>query len=467
MRKHTPGSLILIAGVAMSLWRYAAADITAFVNATLIDGTGQSAQIESTVLIQNDVIIGVGTNLAIPKLANIHDASGKWIVPGLIDAHAHFFESGRIYTKPGTIDLTHLVPYPEEVAWMRARVPTTLRSYLCAGVTGTLSAGGPRFEFDVRSQARSMPDAPSVFVAHGVVTQIPSDHMFPRFDGDTPLRTIHDPTSARAAIDQGADWQADLIKTGYIGGNLAAVEKDLIALHGPIVEAARGHGLPVTTHVTELEAARALVESGVDSLQHVPMDTPIDDAFIALLKSRGVIVVPTLAVFPRTFVELYTKSIQLEEIETRCGDPQVIRTWTEIDDLPTVPSDTLEQFKAGVVLATRNTRRLYDAGVPLAAGSDAGNPGLVHGASLHYELKLLASMGMSPLDVIQAATLHSAMVTGQSAQYGTVEVGKKADFLVLNSNPLTDIRNLADIHNIIRHGIQFSQDELATKVHMK
>ena len=109
--------------------------VTALVGATLIDGTGAAPLADAVLLVDGTDITAAGAraDVAVPEGARIVDVAGKWLVPGLIDAHVHFMESGRIYTKPGQIDLTHLVPYDEEVAWMQQRVPVTLTSYMCAG----------------------------------------------------------------------------------------------------------------------------------------------------------------------------------------------------------------------------------------------------------------------------------------------------------------------------------------------
>ena len=442
---------------------------TAFVGATLIDGNGGDPVTNATVVISGDRILAAGDSaeVEIPTGAETVTVDGKYIVPGLIDAHAHFMESGRIYTSPGRLDLTHLVTYEEEIAWMKARVPVTLQSYLCAGVTGTLSAGGPKFEYEVRSQAEAMPNAPSVFVAHGPVTLAPSEILFPPFDGDTPVRTVHDPASATAMIQQASDWGADLIKSGYLGGPFAEYEQDYVAIHEAIVEAASGHGFTVTSHATELEAARNLVKAGVNSLQHLPMDAPLDDDFINLLKQRGVIVVPTLAVYPRAFVEIYSGSIELNDIEQRCGDPQVIQTWSEVTELPALAPELQTAFAAREKMAKQNATRLYQAGVPLAAGSDAGNPGLVHGASLHHELRKMADIGMAPLELISAATLNAARVSAQEQQFGSVEVGKQADFLVLNKDPLVDVANLQEIEWVVKRGKRFSQQDLLPETYLQ
>ena len=437
-------------------------DTVAYQGATLVDGTGAPA-VRNSVLVVRDgrfAAAGAGDAVKAPPGARVVDASGKWIVPGLVDAHVHFMESGRIYTKPGSYDLTHLVPYEEEVAWMQARVPVTLRGYLCAGVTTAVSVGGPKFEYEVRSAAAKMPDAPNVFVGHGPVTLVPWQQLFPLFDGDTSVRTVSDGPSARAAIQQAADWGADLVKTGYLGGPFAEHERDHLAMHRAIVDEAARHGLPVTTHVTELEAARDLVELGVSSLQHVPLDAPLDDAFVQSVRQQGVIVVPTLAVFPRSFVEVLEGTIQLEPIEKQCGDPQVIRSWTEVEDLPSLSPEMIKMSAGFVELAKTNAAQLYAAGIPLAAGSDAGNSGLVHGASLHYELKLMAGIGMTPMDLLSAATLTAAQVAGQADEVGSIEAGKQADFLVLNADPLADIANLQDIAWVIKAGHRFAQREL-------
>ena len=176
--------------------------VTALVGATLIDGTGAAPLDDAVVIIDGTEIAAAGArgSVPIPEGASTVDVGGKWLVPGLIDAHVHFMESGRIYTKPGQIDLTHLVPYDEEVAWMQQRVPVTLKSYLCAGVTGAVSVGGPRFEYEVREQARARAAAPDVYVAHGPVALVPAEILFPPFHGDASVRTVTDPASAAETI---------------------------------------------------------------------------------------------------------------------------------------------------------------------------------------------------------------------------------------------------------------------------
>ena len=440
--------------------------VTALVGATLIDGTGAAPVPDGVVLIEGPAITAAGArvDIAVPEDARVVDVVGKWLVPGLIDAHVHFMESGRIYTKPGQIDLTHLVPYDEEVAWMQKRVPVTLTSYLCAGVTGAVSVGGPRFEYEVREQARTRADAPDVYVAHGPVTLVPAEILFPPFDGDTSVRSVTDPASATETIRQGAEWKADLVKTGYLGGPFAEHESDYAAVHEAIVAESAVHGLPVTSHVTELTPARVLVELGVDSLQHLPLDAPLDAAFLDLAKAQGVVVVPTLAVWKRNFVDIYERSFDLLPIEERCGDPEVIASWYEVDDLPTPPPEVMEMFGASINVAAANTKLLLDVGVPLAAGSDTGNLGLLHGPSLHYELKLMADAGVPAADLIVAATLNAAKVAGQAHRVGSIEAGKQADLLVLDADPLADIGNLQVIDQVMKSGVLFDSADLLLPV---
>ena len=220
------------------------------------------------------------------------------------------------------------------------------------------------------------------------------------------------------------------------------------------------HGLKVTTHVTALELARTLIELGVNSLQHLPLDARLDAAFLELAKSSGIVAVPTLAVWRRNFIDIYKPDFELLDIERECGDPQVIASWHEVGELPSPPQEVLEMYGAGATVAAENTRLLLDAGVPPAAGSDTGNLGLLHGPSLHYELKLMGEAGVPPADLIAAATLIAARTAGQEHRVGSIEAGKQADLLVLDADPLADIGNLQAIDAVAKSGVFFDQEAL-------
>lgn len=430
--------------------------------ATLIDGLGGAPIENAIVVIEGDRIAAVGTaaSMTLPAGMKTIDLQDRWIVPGLIDAHAHFMESGRPYTKPAQIDLTHLVPYEREVAWMKARVPVTLKAYLCAGVTTVVSVGGPAFEYEVRDQAENLALAPEVIVAHGPITLVPSELLFPLFDGDTPLRTLQDAEGVEAEFQLAAARGADLIKVAVMGGPLAGFEADYVDVLTPVIARARTQNLPVTAHVTQLEVARTLIELGATSLQHLPLDAEVDAAFVSLARSQGTVVAPTLAVWPRNFVQPYSRDWQFTEIESRCGDPAVMQAWDGVEALPPVDPEVGAFFRSGIEMAARNTRLLYEAGVPLAAGSDAGNFAMLHGASLHYELQLMQRTGIDPLGLITAATLNAATLAGRVEDLGSISPGKRADLLVLSADPTTDIANLQQIEAVMRRGRLIAAAEL-------
>ena len=199
------------------------------------------------------------------------------------------------------------------------------------------------------------------------------------------------------------------------------------------------------------------VELGAASLQHVPADQPVDRAFIELAKEKGVIVVPTLAIRKRTFIELFTKEIDLLPIERTCSVPGVVESWYE--PLPPM-DDQSARYRQQGEMAAANTKALFDAGVTLAAATDSGMIGLAAGSSMHLELRALNQAGIPAAYLIRAATLNSAAVAGKTRDYGSVEAGKFADFLILSADPIDDIGNLQAIERVVKHGKEFRQTDL-------
>ncbi len=433
----------------------------AFVGATLIDGTGRGSRPDATVLIENEHISAVGnkSELAIPKNARVFDVRGKWIVPGLIDAHVHFFQSGGLYTRPDVIDLRAVRPYEEEIAGIRERLPATLAHYLASGVTSVVDMGGPNWTFEVRELARRRLQAPRVAVAGPLIsTTLPAALK----TGDPPIAQVKSPEEARAAVRRQIHRRPDLIKIWFIPawGLPLSMQIDWVAA---AIEESHAQGLRVAVHATELEVARAAVEAGADILVHSVRDRRVDDPFIQLLKKRAVLYVTTLAL-NEGYREVLQEKVELTEFERRVGDPEVLAT---LDDLGVLPpwkrwSQWLKHWP-GPELMFWNLKRLHASGIPIAAGSDAGNIGTLHGAGLHRELELMAEAGLAPAEILTAATLGGARVMGRSAELGTLEPGKLADLLVLEADPLADIRNLRRIHSVVKGGRVFDPEAILDK----
>jgi imidazolonepropionase-like amidohydrolase len=451
------------------------ASAVALVGATLIDGTGRNPIPDSVIIVSKNHIIAAGARatIPIPQDAQVVDLSGRWIIPGMIDAHVHFHETGRIYTAPGAVDLTRLVPYADEIAWMKQRVPVTLARYVCSGVTSAISVGGPRFEYQVRDIATRLEKAPNVFVGHGPIIAVRLGHdIFPLIDGDEATRFVGNANDARLEVRRGVSQHADLIKAGYLG---SAFTERLTAGHPGeasteaearyfemlpvIVSEAHAHKLPVTIHVTELNAAKQSLRAGVDSLAHTITNQVVDEEFLALAKARHVTIVSTLAVWIRQ-VEAQTGHVQLTATESRCGDPEVIRSWSEVEHLPAVSDAARESAASRERTAMINVKKIHDFGIPLAVGVDAGNLGLLHGASVHKEMELLAEAGIPAMDILLAATRNAAAIAGKDNELGTLEPGKIADLVVLDRNPLADIRNAGSIERVMKGGRFFREKEL-------
>ena len=434
---------------------FAAVPLRALTGATVWDGTGADPIPDAVVLIEGDHIRAVGPRGAvrIPRQAAVEDLGGAFIVPGLIDAHVHFFQTGGLYTRPDILGLGAQRSYAEDQAHARAALEATFARYLASGVTAVVDVGGPYWNFEVRDLARRSPAAPRVAVAGPLISTVARSQLDL---GDPPIIQAHDAEEARALARAQLERHPDLLKVWYIVDPERGLEPGRPILEAVVVE---GHaaGVRVMVHATELETARAAVTAGADLLAHSIDDRPVDPAFLDLLAERGVPVIGTLVVY-EGYAEVLGQAVALSPGEARLGDPWVRRTWSELavadltEEVRAKNAARIERLQVRGPMMAANLAALQAAGIPVAAGTDAGNIGTLHGPSLHRELELMHLAGLSPRDALLAATRDAARVFAAEPDIGTLEPGKLADLLVLDADPLADLANLQRLRRVVLGG---------------
>jgi len=445
------------------------AERISLVGGTVINPADGKVLPNATVVIDGDKIerVAIGKQDA-ASLGKQIACVGKFILPGYIDTHIHFFQSGDLFTRPDGTDLNSVRPYKDEVAWVKGHVNDVFARYLRSGITSVVDVGGPFWNFEVRKTANAAAKAPRVAVAGPLISSVSRE----KLDlGDPPIVKIDTPDQAREFVRKLAEQKPDLVKIWYI------VDKDHpVESFRPIVRAtieeSHAHKIRVAVHATELETARAAVEEGADVLVHSVTDNPVDDAFVKLLKDRHTILCPTLVVFER-YGRTFSHQLNLTPEEKAWGNPEVIATLdvTKIpqDKLPeriknalAKPDEALDRIKKTYEVALPNLKKLEDAGVTIAAGTDAGNIGTIHGPALFREFQLMKEAGLTPMQILQCATGNAAKLFGgdTGAHIGKVEKGYFADLVILNSNPLDDIAHASDIDMVIKNGVVYPADSI-------
>jgi len=439
------------------------------VSATVINPADGKVMPNATVVINGDKIerVAIGKKSA-AALGKQIDCAGKFILPGYIDAHIHFFQSADLFTRPDGADLNSVRPYKDEVAWVKGHVNDVFERYLRCGITSVVDVGGPMWNFEVRKTANATAKAPRVAVAGPLISSVSRE----KLDlGDPPIVKIDKPDQARAFVGKLAAQNPDLVKIWYI------VDKDHpVDAFRPIVRAtvdeSHAHKIRVAVHATELETARAAVEEGADILVHSVIDKAVDDAFVKLLEDHGTILCPTLVVFER-YGRTFSHQLNLTREEKAWGNPEVIAsldvTKIPADKLPdriksalAKPDEALDRIKKTYEVALPNLKKLEDAGITIAAGTDAGNIGTIHGPALFREFQLMKEAGLTNMQILQAATVNAAKLFGgdTGAHIGKIDNGYFADLVILKSNPLDDIANASDIDTVIKNGVVYPADSI-------
>lgn len=443
----------------------------AFIHVSVVHAereNGKAVDSDQTVIIRGDRIdaLGASASTPLPVGAQVIDGSGKWLIPGLTDAHVHFFQSANPYTRPDAADLTAVVPYASEVARNKARLPATFKVWIASGVTSVVDIGGPMWNFDVRDAARVAPIAPAVVVAGPLISMIADP---PLELNDPPIIRTSTVAEGKALVARELARHPDYIKVWFIhepGTDLAAQE----AIVRAVGDAAHEAGIPLAVHATELETAKAALRAGADYLVHSVEDVPVDADFLALMKRNKALYCPTLWVesgYDYMFAGLWRPT----DAERRFADPQVLAT---MDDMRTLPDqkvpERIRRLRAEgkepppVSTMLRNLKTVYAAGIPVVMGTDAGNIGTLHGPSVFREMALMQQAGLTPVQVLRAATVVGARAAHRDKIAGVIGVGRVADLVLLEADPTADIANASRINRVVRSGKVYNPDELIASI---
>jgi len=453
-------ALLMLAGLPCQA---AETSIIAIVGATVIHpdrDLPSAVAVNSTLIIAGRRIesIGPAGSTAVPAGATRIDGKGKWVVPGLIDSHVHFFQSGNLYTRPDVADFNAWMPYAKEVERNKRRLAATFKVWLASGVTSVVDIGGPFWNFEMRDAALKSPAAPRVAVAGPLLSMV--DRV--KLDlGDPPIIKITSADEARALVQRELKHRPDFIKVWFIhrqGDDLAAQE----AIVKAAGDAAHAAGVRLAVHATELVVAKASLRAGADFLVHSVEDAAVDEEFLALAKRNRALYCPTLFV-TLGYRYALSNTWQPTEAERRLADPQILAAMSDLQRIPRemLPERVVKAMSQPTspkpsAIALQNLRKVWDAGIPVVMGTDAGNIGTLHGPSVFREMEIMTQAGLSPLQVLRSATSNGAKATGMERDIGTLAAGKLADLVILDADPLADVMNLSKIHRVIKDGKAFA-----------
>lgn len=426
------------------------------VGGTLIDGSGAAPRHNDSLLIQNGRLRLVGPKAIdrAPADARRIDASGKWILPGLIDGHIHLFQTGGLDARPDVVPHPEGRPYPAVVGEIRRAPQVYLRAYVCSGITSVVDPGGALWEFDLRDGRQDDPLSPRIAYSGPLLATYDPPAL--EVGDDDPIWLMRDAGQTRAMVATLAPHEPDMIKIWFVhrrGDDLAAQS----ALVRTAIDAIHKAGLRAAVHATALETARIAVEAGADILVHSVGDRDVDDDFVQKVVARKVIYVPTLIV-GRSYREVRLRQVEFEPFEHECAPPQTIASFGVLKDLPeSMLPRPLQPPPDQSPIQQKNLKRLIDAGAIVAAGTDAGNTRTLHGPSLHREFVLMAEAGLTPMQILVSATANGAKLMAREKELGQIREGMLADVLVLDADPLADIRNTRKIFRVIRGGAVYEK----------
>ena len=389
----------------------------AFVGATIIDGT-DAAPLEDGVIVVTDgriQTVGPRSDVTLPQEAEVIDVAGKYIMPGLINAHGHV---------GATIGLNGNGGYT------RANLLRQLSLYARYGVTAVNSLGGDFGQgFRLRDeQFNSDLNRARIYVAGSVVV------------GDSE-------EAIRNEVNRNADVGANFIKV-RIDDNLGATQKISRPLFEALVDQAHRRRLPVAVHLYYLDDAKFMLRTEADIIAHSVRDLPVDSEFIDMMMASDTCYIPTLTREVSTYVyesvpDFFEDPYFLKEVE-----PAILEQLSSPERMSQVAgSRSAQTYKAQLPTAMDNVGTLHREGIRIAMGTDTGPPARFQGYFEHMEMHMMVDAGLSPHDAIRASTRVAADCIGMG-DIRSLEPGKGGDFSILTEDPVTDIRNSQSIESV-------------------
>jgi imidazolonepropionase-like amidohydrolase len=414
---------------------------------TIINPTGAPRR-EMAVLISGNRIAAVDRvgRIRVPPDAQVLDASGKFLIPGLADMHNHLAIGFSI---PGQ-------PVPEGEAPRDFR--RSLTQMLAWGFTTVFSTshGNPDLrDFTTWRGTANEESAPLArYFGVGRAISVKAGHASqPHLASYLP----DTPDEARGHVREMKTAGVDAIKLVYADQThtgrapLPVMRPEVMRA---IIDEAHKVGLKAYVHAPTLRHAKEVLEAGADGLVHSVADMPVDDEFIAMMKKNRATYTTTLA--------LYTA------FADRAG---WMRRLEALDDRRVISKDVYQRYETPEEgkndhIAERlpylrtNVRKIFGAGILVLAGTDTGVGGVLLGVSSQMELVLLVEAGLTPQEALQTATINAAKMLGREKDLGTVETGKLADLIMLDADPLADIRHIREIHRVIKGGVIYDPAQL-------
>lgn len=410
---------------------------------TVIDGTGAPPQADMTVVVSGGRIVSLSpSKVAVPVRGRRLNGRGRFLIPGLIDAHIHL-RGATPEKSPGQGVVI------DEVAARQA-----LASYLYAGVTSVVDLGNqPELILKARADERAGRIASPRIFATGHLITYPGSH------GDSMAIRITDFERDRAQLDRHlAEEMPDIVKLTYDEEGWGA--RPMITLLPPDLMAKtlqyyNLHGVRTTVHVSSERRALEAIAAGADTLAHPIIQGPVSDSFVRLMAARKTPFVTTLTIgenysrlveHPEYLDEpLYVASFSPAErktLQTEVRTAWQTRTWTW-------------WMKVMTPICQDNIAKIVAAGGVAVLGTDQSS-----GPAVHREMELLAGAGIPPLQILKIATLNGAVFLGREQDMGSISVGKLADMVLLEADPTRDIANARAITWVMKNGVLIDESEL-------
>lgn len=448
---------------------------TYITNVSVADVEQHRWEPNQTVTITNDLITDVSPTgqASIPNNATILNGEGKYLLPGLVDAHIHFSQTGGLYTRPDAIDLRKYKPYQEEIDWAHDQMEQVLRRYLQNGITTVIDVGTTVNFLKHRATFKDANYAPSIYMAGPLLTTY-EPAALSNLGDDGPFNLVTSVEDGIKMVQHQLQYQPDLIKVWYIVGrdtsDIEVSARRYLPIVKAIIDEAHKHNIKMAVHATQRITAQLAVEHGCDYLVHSVDDELLTDDFVQLLKNKNTILCPTLIVHDG-YVNTFGQHLHMSPHELRMGDPFQLGSLLDLKHLPdtalinryyrhTNTPESIDHIKTGNGIMLANLKKLSDAGVIIATGTDAGNIGTLHASSYLTEIKAMQLSGMSNWQILEASTINGAKVLGKENEFGTVTKGKKANMILLDADPTADIEGITKIYRVINKGVVIDPDTL-------